>query len=121
MAEVGREAVKEIEEALRGLEQAMQIVKTERAFQLDEIKGMIARLTSEVQNLYMLIRDGTNGRKALLDRVRDLERDMLESKAGLRDSRGIKIENLRGQWALWPVVITSLLGTAASIVVALIK
>lgn len=122
-----RADVKDLEAAIRHLSEAVVNMKAERTFQIDEmkaaIKEMISRFTSELGRLETIIRgDGTNGaRKAVLDRLRELERDVLEIKDSMINARAVQIEHVRGQWAIWPVLITSLLGTAASIVVALIK
>lgn len=145
--EINGELVKEMSGALRGVQDAMISLKKDAERDREEVKAMVGRLTEEIKRLFSLVRDGGEGRRALVEEVQDCKRDIADMKAGRLEFRQevsvqfkeienkleaieqqlatgavyLKVEKVRGLGLIVASLLTALAGAASAIAIAILK
>lgn len=137
--------LKELSTSVTNLKEAVALMKTDRDYQIKEVQGLIREMvtrfteqigavTSSIRVLENILRgDGTtNGRKTVLDRLRELERDVADIRDDIMGvgkkldqfiiaDNTVKIEKIKGQWALWPVLIATALSSLTTLIVHFLR
>lgn len=115
-----RAVLHEMQKALKTVEQLINTMDTKTQIALSEVRMAVEQLRRDTKVLLDIVRDG-NGKKAIIERMREVERDV-ESIIGRIDSAGIlKSETTKQKWTVVGLAVAALITAIGSVIVAWLK
>lgn len=139
--------IKELATEVRRVADAMISMRGDQESIRKEVSTMVGRVVDDLKRLFQLVRDGGEGRRALVEQVQDCQRDLVDLKASRAEFRQevqakfqeiekqleaiqlslstgtvlLGVEKIKGRWVVIASLVTAAFGCAAAILIALLK